>query len=171
MALYHPHSSHTYTVPGHGAQKPKLYDHNPTREIHPNRDARGRVRGLHMDTRAKNRLTLLQRQKVSLAPTPTHTVRRPYDPHNQHLADPVLLRSNEHFCQIRPVLELSLTQPPVPSSRPRNPPTVLSQDVSIDTDSQLTPEERAKFCQLHSKYVNVFNPCSRTMASLAKWRL
>ena len=46
----------------------------------------------------------------------------------------------------------------ITSSGLQKPPTVLAQDVSIKPDSQLTPEERAKFRQLHSKYVNVFNP-------------
>ena len=78
-------------------------------------------------------------------------------------SEPIHLKKNEHFCQIRATFEITnLSDIPseiapkqtvdVPSSS-----TLFSCDVSVDPNSQLSNEWKDKFRTLHKKFDKVLN--------------
>jgi hypothetical protein len=75
--------------------------------------------------------------------------------------NPIVLKRNEHICQIRPisVMDETLTDNtaggPPPTTTPSRP---FSRDISIDPDNCLSPNMRNKFKELHSEFDDVFNP-------------
>ena len=74
--------------------------------------------------------------------------------------EPILLRRNEHICQVRvvsPVQDVSPTPSiPVPTS-PKKLGT-YSSSISVDPDQILPLSTRNKFMKLNSKYDHVFSP-------------
>jgi hypothetical protein len=76
--------------------------------------------------------------------------------------DPVLLKKNEHFCQVRSVSQVDGTSDNLVPGMPVKPPPAAhvpySSNVSVDPNQCLPHEVRAKFSELHQQYDTVFCP-------------
>ena len=86
-----------------------------------------------------------------------HTIRLTND-----TSEPIMLKKNEHICQIRPISTLPIGESPAPGAltgptRPRLSAPFSSQ-VSVDPDRSLTPEIKAKFVAVNLKYDSIFQP-------------
>jgi len=85
-----------------------------------------------------------------------HTIRIP-----NKTPDPVLLRRNEHFCQVRSITQDLPDTPSMTTSPPARSHCksgTFSDSISLDPANILPAATREKFSALHSKYAIVFNP-------------
>ena len=75
--------------------------------------------------------------------------------------DPILLRRHEHICQVRPIAIVDNASPVPPGVTPSRA-TVhtgpFSQHVTLDPDSCLSEDLRAKFVEINLQYDGVFSP-------------
>ena len=81
--------------------------------------------------------------------------------------EPILLKKNDHFCQIRTTTVISASRPSqfsqnshLPSSLPSHtPPSGFYSDViTIDPQNQLSSDWRDKFTCLHNQFDSLFHP-------------
>ena len=81
--------------------------------------------------------------------------------------DPILLKKNDHFCQIRTTTMISASHPPQlpqnsqlpPSLSSHTPPSGFYSDVvTIDPQNQLSPDWHEKFTSLHHQFDSLFHP-------------
>ncbi len=76
--------------------------------------------------------------------------------------EPIILRRNEHLCQIRAISSVpdacDSYQPAMPTPPPTKPSAPFSSGIHLDPDNCLSQEARDKFEALHRQYDDVFNP-------------
>ena len=74
--------------------------------------------------------------------------------------DPILVRKNEHMCQVRPVISADTITPAETSLRQEKLENLhpYSYNISLDPDKCLDNDDIRMFNELNRKYDNVFNP-------------
>ena len=75
-------------------------------------------------------------------------------------SDPILLRRNEHFCQVRASAEASTVSDEyiMPKASPASHHALFSSDIMTDPDNVLSTSIREQFSNLHKHFDAVFNP-------------